>query len=461
MVASGVSDFAKLPKVDRVLAAPALTGGPWRRGLAKRTVVRALDDLRCQIRAEGDGRVEIPGASELAEQIALKLQDWLRATPRRVLNGTGVLLHTNLGRAVMGDGAIAAMAAAAGACDLEFELDTGRRGSRYTRLCPFMATLFGTEDAYVVNNGAAALLLACTALAKSGGVAISRGQLVEIGDGFRVGTMAAAGGAKLWEIGSTNRTHVGDYEAAIAGELPGQEQGVAALLWCHRSNFSQSGFVAEVDLAPLSALARRHGIPLIADLGSGSLGRGLPEAEPTVSAYLSAGADLITFSGDKLLGGPQAGIMAGRADLIAACRKFPMARALRPDKTSLAALHATLIAHGREAEPDLPLHRMVGADLEALRTRGKALCEQLGWTSSQLVGSRSTIGGGSLPGDTTASIALAVPCDRPSKTARLLRLGTPALVGRICDERLLIDLRSILPEHDVLVFEALRALKHV
>jgi L-seryl-tRNA(Ser) seleniumtransferase len=453
-----VSDFARLPKVDRVLDAPVLRDGPWRRELSKRVTHEAIASLRDRIRREGDGKVEIPTPEALAEQIAHRLADWLIPTPRRVLNGTGVLLHTNLGRAVMSQGAIEAMAVAAGACDLEFRLEDGKRGSRFSRLCPFLAHTVGAEDAHVVNNGAAALLLACTALGAPGGVAISRGQMVEIGDGFRVASMAAAGGATLWEVGSTNRTHARDFEAACNGEMPGMEGGISALLWVHLSNFSQDGFVASVELDALSSMARDHGIPLIADLGSGSLGEGLPEAEPTISAYLEAGADLVTCSGDKLLGGPQAGLMAGRADLVERCRRYPMARALRPDKTSLAALHATLAAQAVRGTPNLPLHRMVTTPLEALRTRANDLVDALGWSKECVVESLATIGGGSLPGDTMASVAVTVPLDRPSRVAKRLRLGATPLVGRVQEERLLIDLRSILPEEDGDLREALHAL---
>jgi L-seryl-tRNA(Ser) seleniumtransferase len=352
------------------------------------------------------------------------------------------------------------MVDAAGACDLEVVLPTGARGSRFTALVPLLRAVLQAEDAHVVNNNAAALLLACTVLGPPGGVVLSLGQMVEIGDGFRVATMAAAGGCAVIGVGSTNRTHPADYEAALRGQAPGHEgRPAGAILWAHRSNFEQSGFVGEVELPRLAELARAHGVPLIADLGSGSLGGGLPAGEPTVMQYLQQGADLVLCSGDKLMGGPQAGILAGKAELVQRCRRHPMARALRPDKTTLAALHATFAAHAREGTPSLPLHAMVTAGVDGLRRRATALAEALGWPVDRaVVDSLATIGGGSLPGDTMPSVALRVPSNAPSRDAKRLRLGEPAVVGRIEDEALLVDLRTVDPSDDAQLLAALRAL---
>jgi L-seryl-tRNA(Ser) seleniumtransferase len=451
--------LSRLPKVDQVLDQPGLAGCGWRRAVIKRLVTDALDELRTRVRA-GE-QPELPAAPGLAATVLATLDGWARPRPRPVINATGVLLHTNLGRAPLAAAARQAMVDAAGACDLEVVLPTGQRGSRFTALVPLLRAVLQAEDAHVVNNNAAALLLACTVLGPPGGVALSLGQMVEIGDGFRVATMAAAGGCAVIGVGSTNRTHPADYEAALRGQAPGHEgRPASAILWAHRSNFEQSGFVSEVELPQLAELARAHGVPLIADLGSGSLGGGLPEGEPTVMQYLQAGADLVLCSGDKLMGGPQAGIVAGKAELVQRCRKHPMARALRPDKTSLAALHATFVAHAREGTPALPLHAMATVELEALRRRAEALAETLGWPVAEVVvDSRATIGGGSLPGDTMPSVALWVPSEAPSRDAKRLRTGEPPVVGRIEDEALLVDLRTVDPGDDAQLLVALRALR--
>jgi L-seryl-tRNA(Ser) seleniumtransferase len=442
-----MSALARLPKVDQVLQAAPLRDLGWRREVVRRRVQHELATLREKLLA--GATLDVPDAEGLASRVRAVLDDWARPRPRRVVNATGVLLHTNLGRAPLDAKVCEAMVAAAGYCDLEVGLDDGKRGSRFVWLRPFLATLLGCEDVHVVNNNAAALLLACTVLGTPGGVALSCGQMVEIGDSFRVATMAAAGGCRVVPVGSTNRTHRSDYAGALAGELPEQVgTPVSALLWVHRSNFSQSGFVREVSLPELRTLARDAGVPLIADLGSGSLGGGLPEGEPTIMGYLEQGADLVLCSGDKLLGGPQAGIIAGHRELVQRCRRHPMARALRPDKTALAALHATCVAHAHEGITDLPLHRMATTPPEGIRARAVALAARLGWGSTALTATAATIGGGSLPDDTIPSFALVVPTDRPTRTARRLRLGEPPVVGRIEDDRLLVDLRTVDPTED-------------
>jgi L-seryl-tRNA(Ser) seleniumtransferase len=302
----------------------------------------------------------------------------------------------------------------------------------------------------VVNNGGAALLLACTALGLPGGVALSRGQMVEIGDGFRVAEMAAAGGARVLEVGSTNRTHLADYAAAL-------DAGASAILWVHLSNFSQAGFVHQPTLAELAVLAQARGVPLVADLGSGALGR-LSGREPTVQAYLAEGAALVTFSGDKLLGGPQAGLLVGQAALVERCRRHPLARALRLDKTAVAALHATAALHAQEGAARLPLHRMLAASVAELRERAGAIAQALAWPLDRVRDSEATVGGGSLPGDMLASVALAVPGAQAEQRAIRLRTGAPAVVGRVHAQTLLLDLRSVLPEQDAGLIAALRQL---
>lgn len=447
--------FARLPKMDHVLDADPLRGVAFRRDIVKRVVTEALAELRDKLRA-GES-VEVPSAPELAARVVETLRAWSVPHPRRVLNATGVVLHTNLGRAPLSSAAVQAMADAARACDLEVDMTDGTRGSRFAWLRPLLSAVLGAEDAHVVNNNAAALLLACTVLGEPGGVVLSRGQMVEIGDGFRVATMAAAGGCRIVAVGSTNRTHPADYESALAGTGPDAAgQPASALLWVHLSNFSQEGFVKDVPLADLAAMARARGVPLIADLGSGSLGGGLPEREPTIGHYLEAGADLVLVSGDKLLGGPQAGILAGSHALVQRCRKHPMARALRPDKTTIAALHATLLAHAHPGATELPLHRMVAADLPALQARAEAIAAAMGWSADTVVASVATIGGGSLPGDTLESRAVRIPMPRPTALAARLRAGTPAVVGRIEDGAVLLDLRTIDPADDADLVAALR-----
>ena len=437
-----------------MLDAEPLARARWRRPLARRAVQAALAELRSAV-LSGES-VDIPDAAGLAASVSATLADWARPRPMRVVNATGVILHTNLGRAPLSRAAIEAMADAARYCDLEVVLGSGKRGSRFAWLRPFLCAVMGAEDVHVVNNNAAALLLACTVLGAPGGVVLSRGQMVEIGDSFRVATMAGAGGVRVVAVGSTNRTHLRDYEQALDGEGP-DAQGVkaSALLWCHQSNFKQAGYVKEVGLAELSKLAKARDVPLIADLGSGSLGAGLPAIEPTIGEYLEQGVDLVLASGDKLLGGPQAGIIAGTAKYVERCRRFPMARALRPDKTALAALHATFAAHARDGVPELPLHEMVARTEAGLRARAESVRSELGWDENRVVALPAAIGGGSLPGDTMPSVGLWVPCAKPTATARALRLHEPPIVGRIEDDRLLLDLRTVDPEDDALLVRAL------
>ncbi|MCB9749829.1 MAG: L-seryl-tRNA(Sec) selenium transferase [Myxococcales bacterium] len=456
-MSASTSRFARLPKVDRVLAASPLREHPAAASLKKLLVQEAVESLRARLR--DDDAHALPSVEALARELAEALDErWLRPHPRPVINATGVILHTNLGRAPLSAAARDAMVAAAGYCDLEFERASGRRGSRFTPLRPLGRALLEAEDVHVVNNGGAAVLLACTALGLPGGVVLSRGQMIEIGDRFRVAEMAAAAGARVREVGSTNRTHLHDYERALTGDDP-----PSAILWAHLSNFRQEGFVASVALHELAALARARGVPLIADLGSGSLGRGIPGDEPTIQEYLRAGADVVTCSGDKLLGGPQAGIMAGRAALIERCRRHPMARALRPDKCTLAALHATLAAHARGGDDvALPLQRMAAASVESLRARARQLGRALGWPEDQLEfrATRAAIGGGSLPGATLDSVALVLP--RPGALeagalARRLRLGEPPVVTRVQGGEVLVDLRAVEPADDEALIQALRA----
>lgn len=453
-----------LPAVHALADAPALDAARERAGRALLVdALRAtLDELRAEIRAGAPA----PGEAEIAARAEARLRAWLAPRPRPVINATGVLLHTNLGRAPVSRAAAAAMAAAAaGYSDLEYDLAAGRRGSRHDQLAEPLRRLTGAEAALVVNNNAGATLLVLAALAAGRGVVVSRGQLVEIGGGYRIPEVMEAGGARLVAVGTTNRTHPRDYARALDGD-----EDVALLLRVHTSNYRVVGFTAEVGLDELVALGRARGLPVVDDLGSGSLldasAHGLA-AEPMVPASLSAGADLVTFSGDKLLGGPQAGLIVGRADLVARLRAHPLTRALRPDKATLAGLAATLGHYLRgEAEREVPVWRMIAAPPEALAARAAAWRDALaeeaeaGRAVPTLQEGASTVGGGSLPGETLPSTLLALETAQPDALATALRgVEGPAarpVVARVAEGRVLLDPRTVLPEEDEAVVAGLR-----
>ena len=371
--------------------------------------------------------------------------------PQRVINATGIVLHTNLGRAPLALGAAEAVAAAASRyVDLELDLETGRRGDRLAAVSDKLARLSGAEAAFAVNNNAAAVLLVLNTLALGRQVVVSRGELVEIGGSFRVPEIMERSGVVLVEVGATNRTHLADYERAIGDET-------ALLLKVHRSNFEQRGFVSEVGLSELSELGRRRGLPVVEDLGSGTLVQipGLP-AEAWASGRLRQGADLVCFSGDKLLGGPQAGILLGRTDLVDALRRNPLARALRLDKLGLAALDWTLNAYldGR-AERDIPVLALLTAPLERLERRAQRLAERL----EKAVGARASfrglaepglVGGGSLPGFELPGVAVAVRAEGGAqRLAERLRQAPVPVLARIHDDELLLDVRTLLDGDEI------------
>ncbi len=372
------------------------------------------------------------------------------------LNATGVILHTNLGRAPWPAVAIeAATRAAAGYSLLEFDRAEGRRGPRFRVAEEHLIALTGAEDALVTINNAAALVLA-VGLAGRRGVAVSRGELVEIGGGVRIPEIVRRGGAKLIEVGTTNRTRAADFEPPLA------DGRAAAVLRVHPSNFTQAGFTEAPDPRALAELAHAHGAIVIDDLGSGAL---LETAafgwahEPTPAERLTAGADLVTFSGDKLVGGPQAGLIVGRADLIARIRKDPLARAVRPEKTILAALAATLgLYRAGRATSEIPIWRMIAARTETLGRRAEAIRGALPATVRDLVEvheMESTIGGGSLPGERLASIGLVVQGSGAAALAGRLRAGEPAVIGRVERGAVLLDLRTIDPADDAALTDAL------
>ena len=384
-----------------------------------------------------------------------------------VINATGVLLHTNLGRAAWPVAAIeAARLAASTPSLLELDAETGRRGARFRAAENEVIALTGAEDALITNNNAAAVALA-VGLAGRGGVAVSRGELVEIGGGVRIPEIVRRAGARLVEVGTTNRTRVSDFEEVLA------DGRAKVVLRVHPSNFAQMGFVEAPDAAELAATAHRHGAIIIDDLGSGALldtARFGLAHEPMPRERLDAGADLVTFSGDKLVGGPQAGILAGRADLIARLRRDPLARAMRPDKVLLAALAATLrLYRAGVAQRDIPVWRQIAMPAAELERRATSILAELASgpaLSGPTLGARlamsveqteSTIGGGSLPGQILPSWAVAIGGPAPQSLLASLRAGRPAVIGRVVDDAVVLDLRTVVPQDDEALAAAIRA----
>jgi L-seryl-tRNA(Ser) seleniumtransferase len=417
-----------VPRTDAVLADPRLAAAAERLGRAvvKDVVVRAQERAR-------QGEIE----PEDVAGAALSALPRHAATLRPVLNMTGVLLHTNLGRAPLSAAAVEAIAAASGPADVEFDLATGARARRGRGALEALARAVpAAGDVHVVNNNAAALVLVATALAAGREIVISRGELVEIGDGFRIPELLVSTGARLRDVGTTNRTSLRDYHDAI-----GPQTGF--VLKVHPSNFRVEGFTGAVGLPELSGL----GVPVIADIGSGLLEREplLPD-EPDATTSLREGADLVTASGDKLLGGPQAGLLLGRRDLVERCRRHPLARALRVDKLTLAALEATLRG------PVTPLSLALHADPARLLERAEALAAALAaaGVDATAVPARATVGGGGAPGVTLPSAAVSLP----ERLAVPLRTGDPAVVGHVEGGRLLLDLRAVPPAQDGEVLKA-------
>jgi L-seryl-tRNA(Ser) seleniumtransferase len=444
------------PSVDAVLRAaePGLNGHD-RAAVAE--VARAVvADERAAQASGAEARSATHLAAELLERLAVLSSPASAAVDSGlvpVINATGVILHTNLGRAAWPAAAIeAARLAASSSSLLELDADTGRRGRRFRAVEDEVVALTGAEDALVTNNNAAAVALA-VGLAGRAGVAVSRGELVEIGGGVRIPEIVRRAGARLVEVGTTNRTRVADFEAALV------DGSAKVVLRVHPSNFAQTGFVEAPDAAELARVAHDRGAIVIDDLGSGALldtaQFGLAH-EPTPRERLEAGADLVTFSGDKLLGGPQAGIVAGRADLVARLRKDPLARAMRPDKVILAALAATLrLYRAGLAETHIPIWRQLVASLPALEGRARTLAS--GIPGAAIASTESTTGGGSLPGQTMASWAVRLSAQSPQRLLASLRTGSPAVIGRIADGAVILDLRTVEPSDDDRLAEAVRA----
>jgi L-seryl-tRNA(Ser) seleniumtransferase len=432
----------------------------------RETAREVVADERAAIEGGATARPTADLATDvLARLAALDAGDGSGLRP--VINATGVILHTNLGRAAWPDAAIdAARAAASGPSMLELDAGTGRRGQRFRVVEDEVIALTGAEAALVTNNNAAAVALA-VGLARRGGVAVSRGELVEIGGGVRIPDIVRRAGARLVEVGTTNRTRVVDFEEVLA------DGRAKVVLRVHPSNFAQTGFVEAPDAAELAAAAHARGAIVIDDLGSGALldtARFGLAHEPMPRERLEAGADLVTFSGDKLVGGPQAGIIAGRADLVERLRRDPLARAMRPDKVVLAALAATLRLYRAGVAPTaIPVWRQIATPADALERRATDLLAFVASTAELVPATsrahasvavdrtESTIGGGSLPGQTLPSWALVIGGLAPQRLLASLRAGHPAVIGRVVDDAVVLDLRTVEPGDDAALAGAVHA----
>ena len=448
--------FRNIPSVDSVLAEDPLADvlAVYRRDWVVDQVRHQLDQVREHIRQGGNA----PTAAQVAEEVQHSIEELTQSAPRPVINATGVVIHTNLGRAPLSRAATEAVARVAqGYSDLELDLQNGRRGSRQAHLQSLLQQLTGSEAALVVNNNASAVLLGLSALAAGREVIVSRGEAVEIGGGFRVPDVLRQSGAILVDVGTTNRTYSRDYQEAIT-------ENTGAFLKAHASNFRVEGFTAAVEPAELVALGMKRGIPVLHDVGSGCLldteRYGLAH-EPTPQESIADGVGLVFFSGDKLLGGPQSGIVVGRKELVQRLERHPLARAFRIDKLSLASLTATLIHYLRqEAEREIPIWRMISSSSETIKERAK------GWQATleapaAVIPSQSAIGGGSLPGETLPSWVLALSCEGhvggPEQVMEKLRRCDPPVIARIEGDRVLLDPRTVLVEEEGALLKGLRS----
>lgn len=448
-------ELRKLPKIDDLVQVPALAACVIAAG--RERVVRGARDAVEKARKDIQDGACCPSPEQIIASIYERVEAGIQSSLRAVINATGVVIHTNLGRSPLSEDTVAAMGRVArGYSNLEFDLEAGERGSRYVHCSRLLAELSAAEDAVVVNNNAAAVMLLLAAFARGREVVVSRGQLLEIGGGFRIPDVMRESGAHLVEVGTTNRTYPEDYRAALT-------ERTAALMVMHRSNFQLTGFVHDPELRELAALAREHGVLLIDDLGSGSFldtaAYGLPR-EPRVQDRVAAGADLVCFSGDKLVGGPQAGFIVGRKDLIARIKRVPMLRALRVDKVTLAGIEATLQHYRRgDAEKAIPIWRSISATPEELEGRVQYWRQRLGLGAddAQNFCTTSPVGGGSLPGAVLPTRALALRLARPDAFAEHLRAGSPPVIGRIEQGLFVLDARTVLPHEDEALLGALKA----
>jgi L-seryl-tRNA(Ser) seleniumtransferase len=444
-----MTSLRHLPAIDVLLRAGADLETRYGHDCTVRVLRRVVDQARAAVQTGAP----VPGIPVLIAQAAVVLEHESMPTLRPVINATGVILHTNLGRAPLSEAAVEAVRTVAAEYNtLEYELEPGTRGQRDRHIERSLIEVTGAEAGMVVNNNAAAVLLALSALAQGREVIISRGQLIEIGGGFRIPDVMRQSGAVMVDVGTTNRTRLDDYASAIT-------PNTAALVRAHASNFKVIGFTESVPATELAALAHQHDLILIDDIGSGALIDaalfGLA-SEPTAQESLAAGTDLVLFSGDKLLGGPQAGIIIGRADLVTILKRHPLARAIRADKLCLAALAATLEHYRRgEALDKVPVWHMISLPLDTIRTRADAWAAAV---DGEVIASESTIGGGSMPGETLPTWVLALHVDQPNAAAAQLRQYNPPVIARVAQDRLLLDPRTVFPDQDESVVAALKEL---
>ena len=447
--------YRNLPNVNSILENDAVQEivSLYKRDWVVELVRETIDQARETI-SKGHACPTLPEIiSTIKDRVALLTVQ----SPRRVINATGVIIHTNLGRSPLSDNAMeAALAASAGYSDLEFDLSSGRRGSRQSHLQSLLKEITGAEASLVVNNNASALLLGLSALADGKEVIVSRGEAVEIGGGFRVPDVMEQSGAVLIDVGTTNRTYVRDYANSLTPQT-------GVFLKAHASNFRVEGFTAEVSIGELVELGRANDIPVIHDVGSGALldtdKYGLAH-EPTPQESISAGAGLVMFSGDKLLGGPQAGIISGDRALVEKLSRHPLARAIRIDKISLASLTATLMHYLKgEAEAKIPIWKMISAHPDQIRLRAQKWKESL-QVDAEIIESKSAVGGGSLPGETLNSWSLAIDSAGVLGGAQALvtrlRENVPPIIARIDGDKVLLDPRTVMENEEDLVVDALR-----
>jgi L-seryl-tRNA(Ser) seleniumtransferase len=433
-----------LPSVDELLQTKTAAEliARFGRPLTLSAIRETLDKIR--VRFSTGSITVLPLHDLVLAQTDVLLGEWIKPTLLPVINASGVILHTNLGRAPLSDATIRAMdMVSRGYSTLEYDLQKGVRGSRLIHAEQILQKLTGAESAVIVNNNASAVLLVLSALANRKRVIISRSQLVEIGGGFRIPDVMKQSGAKLVEIGTTNKVHLSDYEEAL------QEQS-ALVMRAHRSNFKIIGFTTEPELRDIADLAHRAGVFVMDDLGSGALydtaKYGLIH-EPTVQESLAAGVDVVCFSGDKLLGGPQAGIIIGRKDILDKIKKHPLARAVRADKTCLAGVTATLLHYLKdEAEREIPILKMMALTPKQVKGRVEAWIRELG--RGEVVEGQSTVGGGSLPDESFPTFLLSLGVESSDKFLKRLRMQNPPIVARTVNDKILFDPRTVLPEQE-------------
>lgn len=444
-----MNSLRDLPSIEQLLQNATHLIEEFGRPLTLDALRETLDNARARFKL--DPQTALPSTDIIFAQAESRLAAWTEPTLRPLINATGVILHTNLGRAPLSTAAIQAMSdAAANYSNLEYDLARGRRGSRLIHAESVLQKLLGVESALVVNNCASAVLLTLSALANRKRVLLARSQLVEIGGGFRVPDVMKQSGAKLVEVGTTNKVRLSDYENELAE--------AALVMRAHRSNFKIVGFAEEPDLKSVVEAAHKAGVPVVDDLGSGALidtaKYGLAH-EPTVQESLAAGVDIVCFSGDKLLGGPQAGLIVGKKNLLDRVKKHPLARAVRADKTCLAGITATLTHYLKdEAEREIPIVRMMSLTPEQVKVRAEAWRETLG--GGEVVKSESTVGGGSLPEESMPTFVLALDVKSPDKFLKKLREANPPVIARTENDRVLFDPRTVLPGQEDALLAVLR-----